>query len=200
MNEWLIRWRKLKFKLTPPRWRSPFCKDDPWLAKYEVGEWTYGRIKVLNWGNKARLRIGRFCAIGGGVTIFLAGEHHTEWVSTYPFTVHLGENAALPDPVKSKGDVTIGNDVWIGDRATILSGVRVGNGAVIGARSLVVKDVAPYQIVGGNPARPLRTRFTPDQIAALERIAWWEWPLDRIRAALPLLTSDSVDEFITRHS
>jgi serine acetyltransferase len=102
--------------------------------------------------------------------------------------------------VASKEDVEIGNDVWIGDTATLLSGVRIGNGAVIGARSVVTKDVPPYAIVVGNPARIARLRFTPEQISALERIAWWNWPLHKIREAAPLLLSPSIEEFIARYS
>lgn len=85
MNKWLNRWHKLKFKVTPPRLRSPFCKHDPWLAKYEIGDWSYGHPKVLDWGTGAKLKIGRFCSIAGNITIFVDGEHHTDWVSAFPF-------------------------------------------------------------------------------------------------------------------
>src|ERR1035441_9637768 len=135
MNEWLHRWHKLKFKLTPPRWRSPFCKDDPWLAKYEIGDWTYGHPKVLDWGTGAVLSIGRFCSIAGGVTIFVDGEHHTEWVSTFPFSDLVCEAKHTAPWVASRGNVIVGNDVWICEGAVILSGVRIGNGGVVGARS-----------------------------------------------------------------
>jgi virginiamycin A acetyltransferase len=201
MNEWLIRWRKLKFTLTPPRCRSPFCKDDPWLAKYEIGDWTYGRVKVLAWSNKANLRIGRFSSIGGGTTIFLdGGEHNPTHVTTYPLRLALPKLETPEQTVATKEDVEIGNDVWIGDAATLLSGVRIGNGAVIGARSVVTKDVPPYAIAVGNPARIARLRFTPEQISALERIAWWNWPLHKIREAAPLLVSPSIEEFIALYS
>jgi len=192
--------RKLIFRLTPPRLRSPFCKDDPWLAKYEIGEWTYGHPKVLDWGTGAKLKIGRFCSIAGGVTIFVDGEHHTDWVSTFPFSRLVAEKQEAVRCVVSKGDLIIGNDVWICDGVAILSGVRIGNGAVVGARSLVTKDVPPYAVVGGNPARVLGFRFNDGQIAQLEKIAWWDWPIERVREAIPLLCSSSIDEFITKYS
>jgi acetyltransferase-like isoleucine patch superfamily enzyme len=199
MNQWLNRWRKLKFSLTPPRWRSPFSRDDPWLAKYEIGEWTYGHPKVLDWGSGAKLQIGRFCSIAGDVKLFVDGEHHTDWVSTFPITGLLTEEDNRTHCVASKGDLIIGNDVWICDGAAILSGVRIGNGAVVGARSLVTKDVPPYAVVAGNPARVVRFRLSAEQISQLEQIAWWDWPVDRVREAIPLLCSAAIDEFIARY-
>jgi len=200
MNEWLIRWRKLQFKLTPPRLRSPFCKDDPWLAKYDIGEWTYGRIKVLAWSPKAQLQIGRFCSLGSGTTIFLDhGEHSPSWVTTYPLRLAIPEVSSSASAVAGKRDVVIGNDVWVGDAATILSGARIGNGAVVGARSVVTKDVPAYAVAVGNPARVVRLRFTPEQISALEQIAWWNWPLAKIQDAAPLLMGHSIDGFIQKN-
>ena len=200
MNEWLIRWRKLKFKLTPPRLRSPFCKDDPWLARYEIGEWSYGHPRVLDWGTGAKLKVGRYCSFAGGVTIFVDGEHHVEWVSTFPFPGLVTEKRETDHCIVSKGDLVIGNDVWICDGAIILSGVRIGNGAVVGARSLVAKDVPAYGVVGGNPARVIGFRFSNEQIAQLEKIAWWDWPVERVREAIPLLCSPSINEFILKYS
>lgn len=199
MTEWLIRLRKLKFKLTPPRWRSPFCKDDPWLAKYEIGEWTYGQLRVLSWGTDSKFRVGRYCSIGGGVTIIVDGQHRLDWVTTYPMRLITGE-ASAPGQVVTKGNVEIGNDVWIGDGATILSGVKIGNGAVVGARAVVAKGVPAYTIVAGNPARLIRTRFSEGQVAALEKIAWWNWPDERVKQAMPALCASRVDDFIQEHS
>ena len=196
-----VKIRKLLFLLTPTRWRSPFCQDDPWLTHYEIGEWTYGRIKVLGWGHKATLRIGKFCSLGGGTTIFVDdGEHKPSSVSVYPLRLALPGLEIPEHTVAGKGDVEIGHDVWVGDAATILSGVRIGNGAVIGTRAVVAKDVPAYAIAVGNPARVVRMRFTPEQIAALEKMTWWNWPLEKIRAAAPLLNSGSITEFIARYS
>jgi acetyltransferase-like isoleucine patch superfamily enzyme len=198
MDNFSLKFQKLLFKLTPARRRSPFLQDNPWFKRYDIGEWTYGRPKVLNWGAVAKLRIGRFCAIANEVTIYLNnGNQPTNWVTTFPF----GHFWPGQDPfaVFTKGDVTIGNDVWIGEGATILSGVSIGNGAVIGTRAVVVKSVPAYSIAAGNPARVLRERFSKEQIVALEKIAWWDWPVDKITRALPLLMSSSIEEFIRRY-
>jgi acetyltransferase-like isoleucine patch superfamily enzyme len=173
-----------------------FLADDPRYGAYDIGEGTYGEPEVVYWDAGARLTIGRFCSIGADVCIFLGGEHHVDWVSSYPFSLKFNDAAALPGYPHAKGDVVIGSDVWIGRGASILSGVRVGHGAVIGAGSLVARDVPPYTIVVGNPARAIRPRFTPEVVDALLRIAWWEWPLDRIREAWPLLQSPDVDAFV----
>lgn len=163
--------------------------------RYEIGYGTYGDPEVLFENSRARLHIGRFCAIGAGVTIFLGeGDHRTNWITTYDSCMF-----DPMDPPSTKGDVRIGNDVWIGTGATILSGVRIGNGAVIGARSVVAKDVPAYAIVVGNPGRVIKYRFEPEAIAMLERIAWWDWPLERIEVSWPFLRSDDLDGFIRRY-
>jgi acetyltransferase-like isoleucine patch superfamily enzyme len=200
MGDWGLKIRKLRFKLTPPRFRSALCRDNPWLCGFDIGEWSYGDPKVLGWGSGARLTIGRFCSIAGGVTIFLDyGEHNTEAITTYPMSKLLGKDHHIHPSVRAKGDVVIGNDVWIGDQSTILSGVQIGNGAVIGARSVVAKNVPPYSIFAGNPARLVRLRFKPEQIFALEQIAWWNWRVEKIQAAAALLLSPAVDDFIARY-
>jgi acetyltransferase-like isoleucine patch superfamily enzyme len=170
-----------------------------------VGEHTYGheQLSVRHWGEPAALRIGRFCSIADRGTIFLGGNHRTDWVATYPFP-------AFPEawpggrrdrgPSATNGDVVIGNDVRIGSRVTIMSGVTVGDGAVLAADSTVVKDVPPYAIVGGNPAKVLRLRFAPHQIRGLLAVRWWDWPLERIHAEVGSLSSGRVDEFLARHA
>jgi len=126
----------------------------------------------------------------------LGGEHHTDWITTYPLSPKLGLALCSGDVEFTKGDVLIENDVWIGKEACILSGVRIGNGAVVGARAVVAKDVPPYAIVVGNPARVVRYRFSPEAVAELLRIAWWDWPIGRIRANASMLLSGNVEEFI----
>ena len=123
-------------------------------SQIDVGDFTYGQPIVHIWDEATKLKIGKFCSIGGNVQILLGGEHHHEWITTYPFDVLLDGMTA-----KSKGDVEIGNDVWIGDDAMILSGVRIGDGAVIGAGSVVTKDVKDYTIVGGAPAKFISRRW-----------------------------------------
>jgi virginiamycin A acetyltransferase len=179
--------------------RPIFLADDPVYARYRVGEWSYGSPSVLTWGEGATLVVGRFCAFAQGVVILLGGEHRTDWITTYPFNVMFPDAARFQGHPRAKGDVVIGCDVWVGRDALILSGVAIGNGAVVAARSVVTRDVAPYSIVAGNPARHVRFRFPEETIAALQAIAWWDWPLERIKEAWPLLLSGDVEAFIARY-
>jgi acetyltransferase-like isoleucine patch superfamily enzyme len=126
----------------------------------------------------------------------LGGEHRTDWITTYPFSELLKDRMDYKGHPRSKGNVIIGNDVWIGREAMILSGVTIGNGAVIGARSVVAKHVTPYSIIAGNPAKHLKWRFDESLIERLQTIAWWDWPHDKVLDALPLLLSNKIEEFI----
>jgi acetyltransferase-like isoleucine patch superfamily enzyme len=140
----------------------------------EVGSYTYGHdgIKIIG-GHESgqKLIIGKFCSIAEGVVVFLGANHRVDWFSTYPFG-HINENK-FPKVKRdhghpaTKGDVTIGNDVWIATNAVIMSGVTIGAGAVVGAYSIVTKDVPPYTIVAGNPAKQIRKRFSDEIINKL---------------------------------
>ena len=146
-------------------------------------------------GEGDRLRIGAFCSIGTGAVFVMGGNqgHRMDWVSTFPF--HWDEDPVLghaPNGYAPAGDTVIGDDVWIGAEAMILPGVAVGSGAVVGARALVARDVAPYAVVAGNPAREIRKRFGEAEIAMLLEMRWWDWPIEEIRAALDLLCSGDV--------
>ena len=160
----------------------------------EIGDFSYAHdLKVRTWGEGSKLHIGKFCSIADNVQVFLGGEHHTEWCTTYPFNV-LMPDAGLHDEkcAKTKGDVRIGNDVWIGMDAKIMSGVIIRDGAVIGAGAVVTHDVMPYEIVGGVPAKHIRWRIAyQDQIKLLS-LAWWDWPVEKIAEALELLTDWNV--------
>jgi acetyltransferase-like isoleucine patch superfamily enzyme len=171
----------------------------------EVGRHTYGHelITVRHWGEPAELRIGAFCSIADRVQVFLGGNHRVDWVSTYPFTEFADEwpqAKGIEGHPATNGDVTIGNDVWVGSNSTILSGVTVGDGACIGADSTVTKDVRPYAIVAGNPAIELRLRFDPETIEKLLSIRWWEWPNERIAENVALLSSDQISRFVEAQS
>lgn len=141
--------------------------------------------------NADRLIVGSFCSIGSGAAFIMAGNqgHRNDWISTFPFHYmpEVPAFAGASDGYAAAGDTIIGNDVWIGSEAIIMAGVTVGHGAVIGTRALVTKDVEPYAIIGGNPARLIRKRFADEHIAMLLEMAWWDWPEKRLQAAMPLL-------------
>ena len=135
--------------------------------------------------NRDRLVIGKFCSIACGARFLFTSANHTlRSLSTYPFPLFFEEWGLDKKNVTAawdnRGDIVIGSDVWIGYEAVILSGVTIGDGAVIGARAVVTKDVPPYTIVGGVPARPIRKRFDDNTITALLRLRWWDWPRERI--------------------
>lgn len=169
--------------------------------KYEgtfisIGRFTYGvpKIKFCT-GERESIAIGSFCSIASGVTIYGGGEHRPDWMSTYPFNVFLKEDfREITGHPATKGKVTIGNDVWIGSGATILSGVTIGNGAVIGTNALVAKDVPPYAIYAGNPAKLIRYRFDDQTIARLMEMHWWDWDYESLYEAVPLLQNGEIDK------
>jgi acetyltransferase-like isoleucine patch superfamily enzyme len=168
----------------------------------EVGRHTYPAPPpvVVYRGDDASVRIGSFTSIATGVEIVPGGGHHVDWVTTFPLRLKFGLPGALEDGHPgSKGPIVIGNDVWLGRNSLVLSGVTIGDGAVVAAGAVVTADIPAYAIAGGVPAKVIRYRFSPDQIAALLRIRWWDWPDDVIAARVDLLCGGDVDEFIRRH-
>jgi acetyltransferase-like isoleucine patch superfamily enzyme len=166
--------------------------------RYEIGEYTYGNPDIVSWGKEATLKIGKYCSIAGNVVIFLGSEHRTDWISTYPFPIFLEEGKSIKGHPSTKGDVIIGNDVWIGFNVIIISGVTIGDGVAIGAGSVVAKDVPPYAIVSGNPARIVRYRFNEEIIQKLLQIRWWDWPDEKVKGNIHLICSDSIGVFIKK--
>ena len=145
-----------------------------------------------------RLVIGPYCSIADNVVIFLGSNHRPDWISTYPFRVQWNIEGAYTDGhPATRGDVRIGADVWIGQAATILSGVEIGPGAVVGATATVTKDVRPYAVVVGNPAREVRRRFDDASVDRLLQLRWWGWPDERVRRMVPVLCSSDVDALLT---
>jgi acetyltransferase-like isoleucine patch superfamily enzyme len=163
------------------------------------GKYTYGNPNIY-WGNSgAKLIIGNFCSIADNVNIYLGGNHRMDWVTTYPFG-HIHTNVFNTfngnGHPSTKGDIIIGNDVWIGSNVTIMSGVTIGDGAVIANNSHIVKDVEPYCLTGGNPAKLIKYRFTTEQIQKLLDIKWWYWDDEKINKNIHLLCNENIDYFI----
>ena len=151
------------------------------------GKYTYG-VPGIHWNNNdAKLVVGNFCSIAQGVNIYLGGNHRTDWVTTYPFG-HINQNIFNKfngnGHPSTKGDVIIGNDVWIGSNVTIMSGVTIG------------KSIEPYSLVGGNPSKLIKYRFSPDQIEKLLQIKWWYWDDNKINNFTSLLCNNNIDVFI----
>lgn len=148
--------------------------------------------------NRDRLVIGKFCSIACGARfLFNSANHALGSLSTYPFPIFYEEwgldRSHVTEAWDNRGDIIVGSDVWIGYEAVILSGVTIGDGAIIGARAVVTKDVPPYTIVGGAPARAIRRRFSEDTIAALLDIRWWDWPRERIASHIGAIQAGRVD-------
>lgn len=150
-----------------------------------------------------KLIIGRLCALARGVKFIMNGANHKmSGISTYPFQIFgQGWEAVMPAlaELPYRGDTVVGNDVWIGYDALVMPGVTIGNGAIVSARSVVVADVPAYTVMGGNPARPIRQRFADEVVAALQEIAWWDWPVEKITRHLPLIVGGDVAALQAAH-
>jgi len=184
-----------------------FLKNIVKNPKIFVGDYTYyddfenvenfeKNVKYLFDFTDDRLIIGKFCMIASDVQFLMNGANHlVDSISTFPFAVfgngwqHAMEGKTYP----TKGNTEIGNDVWIGYKAVIMPGVKIGDGAIIGSFSVVTKDIEPYTIVGGNPAKEIRKRFTDKEIALLEKIQWWNWSAEKITRNVRLLTGKDID-------
>jgi virginiamycin A acetyltransferase len=180
----------------------PYTRNFSNYTKYSIGKYTYGLPIVKDWHQGSTLEIGNFCSIAENVTILLGGNHPVDWVSSFPFGVifeNFQERYYEHRGKLSKGDVIIGNDVWIGINATILSGVKIGDGAIVAANAVVTKNVEPYTIVGGNPAKILKKRFSDEAISKLLVIQWWNWDIGKIEENLDLIVSDKIELFVDRH-
>jgi virginiamycin A acetyltransferase len=148
-----------------------------------------------------KLIIGKFCMIASGVTFIMNGANHmTDALTSYPFAIFGNgwEKAMDNKSYPIKGDINIGNDVWIGYNATIMSGVTIGDGAIIATNSTVTKDVEPYAIVGGNPAHEIRKRFPDETIAKLLETKWWDWEIEKITENVQNLTDSYIDNYLNK--
>ncbi len=187
---------RILFPKTKEQPASIYTKDIFKDKTYVIGDYTYGKPSVLFDNQGANLVIGKFCSIAANVTIFLGGNHRTDWITTYPFNVlHQDFPSAkeiIGHPV-TKGDVVIGNDVWIGNGVTIMSGVKIGNGAVIGAGAIVSKNIGAYEIWAGNPAKFVKKRFSDADILFLESLKWWDKDLTFIQQNVRELCSENIN-------
>lgn len=188
------------------RGRNPLNETRVHLAKlakaygFSIGAYSYGRPKVRFPESGRSLTIGRYCSIADKVEILLGGDHRLDWASTYPFAAlrgHFPDADPPEDYHSSRGDVVIGHDVWLGSGCMILSGVTVGHGAVVAAHAIVTRDVPPYAVVAGNPARVVRTRFAPEVVEALVAEAWWDRSPAEVSDLIPLLQSDRIEDLLT---
>ncbi|QOX65809.1 CatB-related O-acetyltransferase [Anoxybacterium hadale] len=149
--------------------------------------------------NNDKLLIGKFCSIACGAKFLFSSANHTlKSLSTYPFPIFFEEwnldKKNITSAWDNKGDIVIGNDVWIGYEAVILSGVRIGDGAIVGSRAVVTKDIPPYTIVGGVPAKTIKKRFDDDVIMKLLQLQWWDWPFDKVQQHLQQIMNGEADQ------
>lgn len=189
-----MRWLKKILGFKAPK-ASIYMSENPKYIKYQVGDYTYGKPEIYGFGEN--LKIGRYCSIGPNVTFLLGGNHRVDWVSTYPFNALYKEFEYIKGHPSSKGEIVIKNDVWLGAESMILSGVTIGNGAVIGSRSVVTKSIPAYAIAVGNPAKVIKYRFSDIQISKLEDSKWWELDYEELKEFIPSLQNDKIDEFLT---
>lgn len=172
-------------------------------AIIKVGDLTYGHPdtnspRIVYFGERTELEIGKFCSIAENVTIFIGGYHNSSFISTYPFSTAFSD-VPFTDILVHKPKTKIGNDVWIGANVIIMAGIKIGNGAIVAAGSVVVKDISDYEIIGGNPAKTIGKRFSDEQIEGLNKIAWWDWDITKIKSSASVLQSESIDEFIQKN-
>lgn len=161
-------------------------------------------VNIISWSDDYHIQLGKYNSIGRDCNFFLHANHRVDWITTTsqllgPVTPEIANMHMNMGHPACKGNIIIENDVWVGAKSTIMSGVKIHNGAVVGANSVVTKDVPAFAIVVGNPAKIVKYRFTEGQIESLLNISWWDWEEDKIRAEAMTLWSNNINEFIARH-
>lgn len=198
MNKILRIFKYIKYRLIDEQIYLEL-KEKKFNELVRIGKYTYG-VSLDNFyfygGQDARVEIGKYCSIAAGVKFIAGGEHDKGRVSTFPFSKKFDLSIEKIESF-SKGDIIVGNDVWIGTDTMILSGVKIGNGAIVAARSVVTKDVPDYAIVGGNPAGIIKMRFNQTQISELLKIKWWDWDEEKIIKNINYFYGD-VSDFIMK--
>jgi acetyltransferase-like isoleucine patch superfamily enzyme len=162
-------------------------------------------VNIISWSDDYVIRLGKYNSIGRDCNFFLHANHRPDWITTSsqlwgPVTPEIAEMHMGIGHPSCKGDIIVENDVWIGAKATIMSGVRVSNGSIVAAGSVVTKDVPPYAIVAGNPAKVVKYRFNEEQIDKLLKISWWEWDEQKIKDNARLMWSTNIEDFIDAFS
>ncbi len=175
------------------------------LLNADRGTYFDRNINIISWSDEYKINVGKYCSIGRDCNFFLHANHRPDWVTTSsqllgPVTHEISEMHMEMGHPSCKGDIIVGNDVWIGAKSTIMSGVKIGDGAIVGATSTVTKDVPPYAIVAGNPAKIIKYRFTEEQINSLLKISWWNWEEHKIRSESMGMWSTDIDKFIEKNS
>jgi acetyltransferase-like isoleucine patch superfamily enzyme len=165
-----------------------------------MGNMSYYAPNVVKYtGDSGRVIIGNFASVAPDADFYVGGLHRTEWVSQYGLRAMLALPGADEDGfTHGRGDIVVGSDTWVTNGVTVMSGVTIGDGAVVGTKAVVAKDVRPYAVVVGNPAREIRRRFSDEQVEALLRIRWWDWPTEKVKEHVELLSSPDIDAFIAR--
>ena len=180
------------------RYYAKFVYDKYHYKKWEdvakIGAFTYGAFKVTGGDEGVKMSIGKFCSIALGAVFMLGGEHRGDWCTTYPFNVIMPQFSYIEGHPRIKGDIVVGNDVWIGSGAKVMSGVHIGDGSIIAANAVVTKDVEPYTIVGGVPAKVIKKRFSDEKIQILEQRKWGDWNYEDIYNVIPLLQSENIEK------
>lgn len=190
-------WKKLSLTQDLPRFHRHQAKFRKLYPQFQIGRCSYGVPMVRHWDKSSTLKIGAYCSIAKNVQIFLGGYHRTDWITTYPFPDFFPEKRYIKNYYTSRGDVVIGSDVWLCENCTILSGVKIGHGAVIASGAVISHDVAPYAVMAGNPAQKIRWRFDETTRVALLELAWWDWPEAEILQVMDKLCSDNIADFIS---
>jgi len=166
-----------------------------------MGRESYYAPRVRKYkGDTGRVIVANFASVAADADFYVGGMHRTEWVSQYGLRTMLELPGAYEDGFPyGRGDIVVGSDTWITNGTTVMSGVTIGDGAVVGTKAVLAKDVRPYAIVVGNPAREIGRRFTDEQVEALLRIKWWDWPTELVKERVALLCNPDIDGFIARY-
>ena len=197
--------KKKKLKKYKNYFLKDNLKEDIQKNLAEIGDWTYGNPSVMRWGTDHKFIVGKYSSIGPDVCILLGGNHRHDWITTSQLPAETFQayekfpNAKnIENFIYSKGNIVVGNDVWIGAKSIILSGSTVGDGAVVAAGSVVSGEVRPYSIVAGNPAREIKMRFNESTIKRLLIIKWWNFSDEKVNEFSKLLCSDSIEMFLKK--